>query len=38
MLSMAGLSDAFWAEAVMTAVHLINRSPSVPLGFSKRYG
>ena len=33
LLSMAGLSDAFWAEAVMTVVHLINRAPSVPLGF-----
>ncbi|MCO5586774.1 hypothetical protein L7F22_040716 [Adiantum nelumboides] len=33
MLSMAGLSDAFWAEAIATSVHLINCSPSVPLGF-----
>ncbi|MCO5597666.1 hypothetical protein L7F22_051747 [Adiantum nelumboides] len=33
MLSMAGLSDAFWVEAVATSMHLINRSPSVPLGF-----
>lgn len=33
MLSMVGLSNVFWAEAVMTAVHLINRAPSVPLGF-----
>ncbi|MCO5578152.1 hypothetical protein L7F22_031990 [Adiantum nelumboides] len=33
MLSMAGLSDAFWAEAIATSVHLINHSPSVPLGF-----
>ena len=33
LLSMAGLSDAFWAKAVMTAVHLINCAPSVSLGF-----
>ncbi|MCO5570380.1 hypothetical protein L7F22_024100 [Adiantum nelumboides] len=33
MLSMAGLSNAFWTKAVATSMHLINRSPSVPLGF-----
>ena len=32
MLSMAGrLTPGFWAEAAITAVHLTNRSPSVPL-------
>ncbi|MCO5575087.1 hypothetical protein L7F22_028884 [Adiantum nelumboides] len=33
MLSMVGLSDAFWDEAIITAVHLINRALNVPLGF-----
>ncbi|CAH9141104.1 unnamed protein product [Cuscuta epithymum] len=32
MLATAGLSKKFWGEAVNTAVYLINRSPSVPLG------
>ena len=32
MLRTAKLSKQFWGEAVMTACHLINRSPSVPLG------
>ena len=31
MLSNAGLSQTFWAEAVNTTVHLINRSPSKAL-------
>ena len=31
MLSTANLTQSFWAEAVMTAVHIINRSPSTPL-------
>ena len=31
MLSMAGLTPGFWAEAAIIAVHLINRSPSTPL-------
>ena len=31
MLSMAGLTPGFWAEAAITAVHLINCSPSTPL-------
>ena len=26
------LSDGFWAEALLTAVHIINMSPSRPLG------
>ncbi|MCO5570077.1 hypothetical protein L7F22_023791 [Adiantum nelumboides] len=33
MLSMASLPPEFWGEAVMTAVHIINRSPSTPLNF-----
>ena len=32
MLSHAALPHGFWAEAVMTAVHLINRSPNRSLG------
>src|SRR3954462_11512151 len=31
MLSNAGLSRRFWAEAASTACHLINRSPSIAL-------
>ena len=31
MLSHAKLSKSYWAEAMYTAVYLINRSPSVPL-------
>ena len=33
MLSHAGLPQSFWAEAVSTAMHLINRSPSSGLDF-----
>lgn len=33
MLKMVKLSEEFWAEVVDTACYLINRSPSVPLGF-----
>ncbi|MCO5568402.1 hypothetical protein L7F22_022101 [Adiantum nelumboides] len=33
MLSMASLPPKFWGEAVMTSVHIINRSPSTPLNF-----
>ena len=32
MLRHSGLSDDFWVEAVLTAVHIINMSPSRPLG------
>lgn len=32
MLKMSDLPKTFWAEAVQTAVYLINRSPSIPLG------
>jgi hypothetical protein len=31
MLSNAGMSRHFWAEAASTAYYLINRSPSIPL-------
>ena len=31
MLSNAGLPNGFWAEALATAVHLINRSPNKKL-------
>ena len=33
MLTNAGLSKAFWGEAVVTAAYLINRSPSSAIGF-----
>lgn len=33
MLLRSGLSNSFWPEVVVTASYLINRSPSVPLGF-----
>jgi hypothetical protein len=32
MLNHSGLTDDFWAEALLTAVHIINMSPSRPLG------
>jgi transposase InsO family protein len=32
MLHHSGLSGGFWAEALLTAVHIINMSPSRPLG------
>ena len=32
MLSHAKLSNQFWAEALMTAVYVLNLSPCVPLG------
>lgn len=32
MLKMSDLPKSFWAKAVKTAVYLINRSPSIPLG------
>ena len=32
MLQHSGLSDGFWAEALLTAVDIINMSPSRPLG------
>ena len=31
MLHHSGLVDGFWAEALLTAVHIINMSPSRPL-------
>ena len=33
MLKYSGLSDGFWAEALLTTVHLINMSPSRPLRY-----
>ena len=33
MLKHSGLSDGFWAEALLTTVHIINMSPSRPLGY-----
>ena len=33
MLSNAGLSKDFWAEAVSTACFLVNRSPSTAIEF-----
>ena len=33
MLSTAHLPQEFWGEAVMTAIYIINRSPSTPLHF-----
>ena len=32
MFQHSGLSDGFWAEALLTAVHIINMSSSRPLG------
>ena len=32
MLQHSRLSDGFWAEALLTAIHIINMSPSRPLG------
>ena len=32
MLQHFGLSDGFWVEALLTAIHIINMSPSRPLG------
>ena len=32
MLQHFGLSDGFWAEVLLTTVHIINMSPSRPLG------
>ena len=32
MLQHFGLSDGFWAKALLTTVHIINMSPSRPLG------
>ena len=32
MLQYFGLSDGFWAEALLTTVHIINMLPSRPLG------
>ena len=32
MLQHSGLSNGFWAEALLTAIHIINMSPSRPLG------
>ena len=33
MLKHSGLSDGFWAEALLIAMHIINMSPSKPLGY-----
>jgi hypothetical protein len=32
MLHNSGLTDGFWAEAPLAAIHIINLSPSRPLG------
>jgi hypothetical protein len=32
MIHHSGLSDGFWAEALLTAMHIINMSLSTPLG------
>ena len=32
MLSHAALPHSFWAEAVKTAIHIVNRSPNMRLG------
>ena len=34
MLQHSGLSDGFWAEDLLTEVHIINMSPSRPLGLT----
>ena len=36
MLQHSGLSDGFWAEALLRAVDIINMSPSRPLGLKIR--
>lgn len=33
MLSQSGLTQSFWAEALLTNVYLINRTPNVSLQF-----
>ena len=33
MLKHSGLSHGFWAEALLTVIHIINLSPSRPLGY-----
>ena len=33
MLSNAGLSKCFWAEAINTTCYLVNRSPSTAIDF-----
>ena len=33
MLRTAKLPKSFWGAAVLTACYLVNRSPSIPLGF-----
>ena len=32
ILQHSKLSDGFWAEALLTAIHIINMLPSIPLG------
>ena len=36
ILQHSGLSDGFWAEALLTIVHIINMSPSRPLELKNR--
>ena len=33
MLHHSGLTDGFWAQVLLTAMHIINMSPSRPLDF-----